>query len=41
MEQPGSFFLPVGMTMDAQRYTDLLKSKLELHMIVHNCTVFI
>ena len=26
--------------MNAQQYTDLLKSKLELHMTVHNSTVF-
>ena len=26
--------------MNAQRYTGLLKNKLELHMTVHNCTVF-
>ena len=34
------FFLPVETTMNAQRYTDLLKNKLELDMTVHNCTVF-
>ena len=27
--------------MNAQQYTDLLKNKLELHMTVHNCTVFV
>ena len=26
--------------MNAQRYTDLLKNKLELHVTVYNCTVF-
>ena len=26
--------------MNGQRYLDLLKNKLELHMAVHNCTVF-
>ena len=36
----GLFFLPVETTMNAQRNTDLLKNKLELHMTVHNCTVF-
>ena len=36
----GLFFLPTGMTMNGQRYLDLLKNKLELHMAVHNCTVF-
>ena len=36
----GLFFLPVETTMNAQRYTDFLKNKLELHMTVHNCTVF-
>ena len=36
----GLFFLPTGTTMNGQRYLDLLKNKLELHMAVHNCTVF-
>ena len=36
----GLFFLPVRTTMNAQRYTDLLKNKLELHMSIHNCTIF-
>ena len=36
----GLFFLPVETTMNAQQNTDLLKNKLELHMTVHNCTVF-
>ena len=26
--------------MNVQRYTSLLKNKLELHMTVHNCRVF-
>ena len=34
------FFFSVEMTMNAQQYTDLLKSKYELHMMVHNCTGF-
>ena len=40
MEQLDSFFLPVGMTMNAQQYLDLLKNKLKLHMTIHNCSVF-
>ena len=34
----GLFFLAVGTTVNAQRYTDLMKNKLELHMTVHNCS---
>ena len=31
----GLFFLPPGMTMNDQKYIDLLKDKLELHMAIH------
>lgn len=34
------FFLQPGTTMNGQKYVDLLKDKLELHMAVHNCTIF-
>ena len=36
----GLFFLPNGTTMNGQKYVDLLKDKLELHMNVHNCNIF-
>ena len=36
----GLFFLPNGMTMNGQKYIDLLKDKLKLHMNVHNCNIF-
>ena len=36
----GLLFLPSGTTMNDFKYFDLLKKKLELHMIVHQCTNF-
>ena len=39
-ETAGPFFLPNGTTMNGQKYVDLLKDKLELHMNVHNCKIF-
>ena len=36
----GLFFLPLGMTMNGQKYVDLLKDKLELHMAIHKCKIF-
>ena len=34
------FFLPPGMTINGQKYVDLLKDKLELHMAIHKCKIF-
>ena len=34
------FFLPPETTMNGQKYLDLLKNKLELHMTAHKCSVF-
>ena len=36
----GLYFLPPGSTMNGSRYVDLLKGKLEMHMNIHQCTVF-
>ena len=36
----GLFFLSPGTTINGQKYLDLLKNKLELHMAVHKCSVF-
>ena len=36
----GLFFLPNRTTMNGQIYVDLLKDKVELHMNVHNCNIF-
>ena len=36
----GLFFLPKGTTMNGDRYLDLLKEKLQLHMEVHECSIF-
>ena len=36
----GLYFLPPGTTMNGEKYVNLLKSKLELHMKVHNCKIF-
>ncbi|CAM1330816.1 Uncharacterised protein at_DN1629 [Pycnogonum litorale] len=35
----GLFFLPSGTTMNGQKYVDLLKNKLELHMAIHKCKI--
>ena len=36
----GLKFLPPGTAMNGSRYVDLLKEKLEMHMNIHRCTVF-
>ena len=36
----GLFFLKPGTTMNGQKYQDLMKEKLQLHMSVHECTIF-
>lgn len=36
----GLFFLPKGTTMNGARYVEVLKQKLQLHMTVHNCEIF-
>ena len=36
----GLFFLPPETTMNGQKYVDLLKDKLELHMAIHKCKNF-
>ena len=36
----GLLFLPNGTTMNGQKYVELLKDKLELHMNVHICNIF-
>ena len=39
MGTAGLYFLPPGTTMNDEKYMNLLKSKLELHMTVHNCQI--
>ena len=34
------YFLPVGVTMNGSPYVNLLREKLQLHMAVHQCSVF-
>lgn len=36
----GLYFLEQNVTMNGEKYLDLLKDKLQLHMSVHKCTVF-
>ena len=36
----GHYFLTPGTTMNGQKYVELLKDKLEMHMEIHNCTTF-
>ena len=36
----GLYFLLPGTTMTGQKYFDLLKDKLELHMAIHKCKIF-
>ena len=36
----GLFFLQPGTTMNGQKYLNLMKEKLQLHMSVHECTIF-
>ena len=34
-------FLQPDTTMNGAKYLDLLKDKLEIHMMVHDCNVFL
>ena len=36
----GRYFLQPGTTMNGTKYLNLLKDKLEIHMMVHDCNVF-
>ena len=36
----GLYFLTLGTTMNGSKYVDLLKTKLLLHMSVHNTSIF-
>ena len=36
----GLFFLDPGTTMNGKKYLELIKEKLESHMAVHNCEIF-
>ena len=36
----GLFFLPSGTTMNSKKYVQLLSDKLQLHMQVHRCNIF-
>ena len=36
----GLFFLPSGTTMNGEKYAQLLSDKLQLHMHVHKCNIF-
>lgn len=36
----GLFFLPKGTMMNGAKYLEVLKEKLQLHMAVHNCDIF-
>ena len=36
----GSFFLPSGTTINGEKYVQLLSDKLQLHMQVHRCNIF-
>ena len=40
MGTAGLYFLPPGTTMNGEKYLNLLKSKLELYMTVHNFQIF-
>ena len=39
-EISGLFFLPSGTTMNGEKYVQLLSDKLQLHMQVHRCNIF-
>ena len=39
-ETAALYFLPAGVTMNGSRYENLLRAKLQLHMAVHQCSVF-
>jgi len=36
----GLFYLYPRTTMNGKKYLELMKEKLELHMAVHNCEIF-
>jgi len=36
----GLFFLDPGTAMNGKKYLELMNEKLELHMAVHNCEIF-
>ena len=36
----GLYFLPQKTTMNGQKYLDLLKEKLNIHMTIHQCSIF-
>ena len=36
----GLFFVPPGTTMNNQKYVDLLKDKLKLHIAINKCKIF-
>ena len=36
----GLFFLPSGTTINGEKYVQLLSNKLQLHMQVHRCNIF-
>ena len=36
----GLYFLPPETIINGEKYVNLLKSKLKLHMKVHNCEIF-
>ena len=36
----GLYFLQPGTTMNGAKYLNLLKEKLDIHMVVHNCEIF-
>ena len=40
MGTAGLYFLPPGTTMNGEKYVNLLKSKLDIHMTIHNCQIF-
>ena len=37
----GLYFLPPNTTMNGPKYVELLKEKLNLHIDVHDCTIFV
>ena len=39
MGTAGLCFLPPGTTINGEKYVNLLKSKLEIHMTIHNCQI--
>ena len=40
MGTAGLYFLPPGTTINGEKYLNLLKSKLELYVTVHNFQIF-